>query len=120
MSKFRNSVAFAAATALILPFAAGVVRAAEADRPSAESQMPANSVPEKAVPPPTMDSNRDGKADAWDRDANGKADAWDVNNDGKPDIFDDDGDGRPDDPDRTSDRAAPMPPAEPEGEEPRF
>ena len=109
MSKFRNSVAFAAATALILPFAAGVVRAAEADQPSAESQMPASSVPEKAVPPPTMDSNRDGKADAWDRDANGKAD-----------IFDDDGDGRPDDPDRTSDRPAPPPPAEPEGEEPRF
>jgi hypothetical protein len=52
---------------------------------------------EAAVPPPTIDSNEDGKADAWDRDANGTPDAWDVNGDGKPDKFDDDGDGKPDD-----------------------
>ncbi len=50
----------------------------------------------KVLAPPTIDTNGDGKADAWDRDKNGKADAWDVNNDGKPDLFDDDGDGRPD------------------------
>lgn len=53
--------------------------------------------PESSVPPPTIDSNEDGKADAWDRDANGTPDAWDVNGDGKPDKFDDDGDGKPDD-----------------------
>ncbi len=53
--------------------------------------------PEGTVPPPTIDSNEDGKADAWDRDANGTPDAWDVNGDGKPDKFDDDGDGKPDD-----------------------
>lgn len=53
--------------------------------------------PEGAVPPPTIDSNEDGKADAWDRDGNGTPDAWDVNGDGKPDKFDDDGDGKPDD-----------------------
>lgn len=53
--------------------------------------------PESSVAPPTIDSNEDGKADAWDRDANGTPDAWDVNGDGKPDKFDDDGDGKPDD-----------------------
>jgi hypothetical protein len=53
--------------------------------------------PVGTVPPPTIDSNEDGKADAWDRDANGVPDAWDVNGDGKPDKFDDDGDGKPDD-----------------------
>lgn len=52
--------------------------------------------PEGTVPPPTIDSNEDGKADAWDRDGNGVPDAWDVNGDGKPDKFDDDGDGKPD------------------------
>ena len=55
------------------------------------------SAPEGTVPPPTIDSNEDGKADAWDRDGNGVPDAWDVNGDGKPDKFDDDGDGKPDD-----------------------
>lgn len=54
--------------------------------------------PEGAVPPPTIDSNEDGKPDAWDRDRNGVPDAWDVNGDGKPDRFDNDGDGKPDDP----------------------
>ena len=53
--------------------------------------------PEGAVPPPTIDSNEDGKPDAWDRDGNGVPDAWDVNGDGKPDLFDDNGDGKPDD-----------------------
>lgn len=52
--------------------------------------------PEGSVPPPTIDSNEDGKADAWDRDGNGVPDAWDVNGDGKPDKFDNDGDGKPD------------------------
>ena len=52
--------------------------------------------PEWSVPPPTIDSNEDGKADAWDRDGNGVPDAWDVNGDGKPDKFDNDGDGKPD------------------------
>ena len=53
--------------------------------------------PEGTVPPPTMDTNEDGKADAWDRDGNGVPDAWDINGDGKPDLFDNDGDGKPDD-----------------------
>ncbi|MGB5077573.1 MAG: hypothetical protein WBO17_08850 [Sphingorhabdus sp.] len=48
------------------------------------------------LPPPTIDSNQDGKVDAWDRDANGVTDAWDVNGDNKPDQFDNDGDGKPD------------------------
>lgn len=48
------------------------------------------------IPPPTIDTNGDGKPDAWDRDANGVPDAWDTNGDGKPDKLDNDGDGRPD------------------------
>ena len=63
--------------------------------------------PQGAVPPPTIDSNEDGKADAWDRDANGIPDAWDVNGDGKPDRFDDDGDGLPDDKSRNKKEAKP-------------
>jgi hypothetical protein len=55
------------------------------------------SAPEGSVPPPTIDSNEDGKPDAWDRDGNGSPDAWDTNGDGKPDKMDDDGDGKPDD-----------------------
>ncbi len=65
---------------------------ATADKMSAPPQ-----VPEKAVPPPSLDSNNDGKLDAWDRDANGVADAWDINGDGQPDQVDDNGDGKPDD-----------------------
>lgn len=48
------------------------------------------------TPPPTIDTDGDGKADAWDRDGNGIADAWDTDGDGKPDLFDDNGDGKPD------------------------
>jgi len=84
----QNPMAWAAAMALILPFAVGAVHAAEPAKPAAPSDAP--------VPPPTIDSDGDGKADAWDRDGNGKADAWDTNGDGKPDQFDDDGDGKPD------------------------
>jgi len=50
----------------------------------------------KHLPAPTIDTNGDGKADAWDRNGDGKADAWDRNGDGKPDAHDDDGDGKPD------------------------
>jgi hypothetical protein len=52
---------------------------------------------DKAVPAPTIDSDKNGTPDAWDRDANGLPDAWDVNGDGRPDQVDDNGDGQPDD-----------------------
>jgi hypothetical protein len=66
--------------------------------PAPTATAPTNAqAPEGSVPPPTIDSNEDGKADAWDRDGNGTPDAWDVTGDGKPDKFDDDGDGEPDD-----------------------
>lgn len=45
---------------------------------------------------PTIDTNDDGKADAWDKNGDGKADAWDTDGDGKPDAWDKDGDGQPD------------------------
>jgi len=48
------------------------------------------------IPAPTIDTNGDGKADAWDRSGNGKPDTWDTKGDGKPDIWDRSGDGKPD------------------------
>lgn len=63
----------------------------------AHAQDPAGSAPGAEAPaPPSVDTDKDGKPDAWDRDANGIADAWDTDGDGKPDKFDDDGDGKPD------------------------
>ena len=66
------------------PFAEGSASLEESAKPAGE------------VPPPTLDTNEDGKPDAWDRDANGVPDAWDTNGDGKPDVLDNDGDGKPD------------------------
>ena len=82
----------AAIAAIALGSASGVAYAQTEPAPTTTTQ-----APEEAVPAPTIDSNEDGKADAWDRDGNGTPDAWDVNGDGKPDKFDDDGDGKPDD-----------------------
>ena len=59
--------------------------------------------------PPTIDSNGDGKADAWDRNADGKADAWDANGDGKPDSWDDDFDGVADPAPKPTPTATPSP-----------
>jgi hypothetical protein len=70
---------------------------ATADKMSASPQAPEMASSEKAVPPPSLDSDSDGKLDAWDRDANGVPDAWDVNGDGQPDQMDDNGDGKQDD-----------------------
>jgi hypothetical protein len=78
------------------------------DKPADTAATDKMSANEKAVPAPTVDTNKDGKADAWDRDANGVPDAWDVNGDGQPDQVDDNGDGKPDD------QVAPAPAAEPE------
>ncbi len=97
MSKPTTRVATALALALILPFAFGMVSAAEPPKPSTSADKSGAPAGEKAVPSPTIDSNQDGKPDAWDRDANGMADAWDINGDNKPDLFDDNGDGKPDD-----------------------
>jgi hypothetical protein len=78
MSKLHKRVAIFAAAALST---GGVAYAQTESAPATNAQ-----APEGSVPPPTIDSNEDGKADAWD-----------VNGDGKPDKFDDDGDGKPDD-----------------------
>jgi len=51
---------------------------------------------ESEIPAPTIDTNGDGTADAWDRSGDGKPDAWDTNGDGKPDLLDDNADGQPD------------------------
>ncbi len=112
MSKPNNRVANAFVLALILPFSAGMVHAAQTSPAQPKADKMAAPAAEKPAPPPTIDSNQDGKPDAWDRDANGMADAWDVNDDGKPDLMDDNGDGKPDD------GKAP-PPAEPKADQPR-
>jgi hypothetical protein len=68
------------------------------------------------TPAPTIDSNGDGKPDAWDRNGDGRADVWDRDGDGKPDAADDDGDGKPDQdapPVRSPDK--PAEPAPPQG-----
>jgi hypothetical protein len=116
MSKPNNRVATALVLALILPFAFGMVHAADSATPSANAEKSGVPDGEKTVPPPTIDSNQDGKPDAWDRDANGMADAWDTNGDNKPDLFDDNGDGKPDDGPKTEGAPAP---AQPEGDQQR-
>jgi hypothetical protein len=123
MLKANIKVAMLAALALILPFAAGIVHAAETGKPAlakppaltkpmpdaSAGKIKATEAPgDQTVPAPTIDSNNDGKPDSWDRDGNGLVDAWDTNNDSKPDLFDENGDGKPDD--------AKAPPANPEGE----
>ncbi|WP_156313540.1 hypothetical protein [Erythrobacter sp. SG61-1L] len=71
-----------------------------------------------AASPPTIDSNGDGTADAWDLNGDGKpdawdsdgnrlADTWDTDADGTPDAWDRDGDGAPEA--RASDGAADPP-----------
>lgn len=76
-----------AATALTLSFAAVTAPVAAQN---------AGDITRPTPPPPSIDTDKDGKPDAWDRDANGVADAWDADGDGKPDTFDDDGNGKPD------------------------
>lgn len=51
---------------------------------------------EAEIPAPTIDTDGDGTADAWDRSGDGAPDAWDTNGDGVPDLLDDNGDGKPD------------------------
>jgi hypothetical protein len=81
----------AAALTLVLPFSLGVAQAA------VTAGGPDKGTNAGATPPAaTIDTNGDGKADAWDRDGNGSADAWDTNGDGKPDRYDTNGDGKPD------------------------
>ncbi|MGL5839818.1 MAG: hypothetical protein ACRCY3_15100 [Sphingorhabdus sp.] len=116
MSMPNNRVATAFALMLILPFATGMVQAAESPKSKSNAEKMAAPASDKPVPPPTIDSNQDGKPDAWDRDANGMADAWDVNDDGKPDLLDDNGDGKPDE--GSKDGGAPKP-AEPKEDQPR-
>ncbi|MEE9433375.1 MAG: hypothetical protein V3V15_03960 [Sphingorhabdus sp.] len=103
MSKPFNKVAISslAALALALPAAA----AAQVDTQTGEEKT-------QEIPPPTIDTNGDGKMDAWDRDANGVPDAWDTDGDGKPDALDNDGDGRPDEPVPAPPTEEPEPPAE--------
>ena len=91
-------------TSALLTFS-GTAMAQMTDKKSEEKPATADG----QVPTPTIDTNEDGKPDAWDRDANGVPDAWDVNGDGKPDVMDNNGDGKPDE-----DKKAPADkPAEP-------
>ncbi|MEW4466235.1 hypothetical protein AB1K62_00195 [Parasphingorhabdus sp. JC815] len=67
--------------------------------PSFAQDVPEESAAEEAAPvgaPATIDTDGDGKMDAWDQRGDGKPDSWDTNGDGSPDAFDQDGDGAPD------------------------
>ncbi|MDE8650684.1 hypothetical protein [Novosphingobium album (ex Liu et al. 2023)] len=88
----RKTLTRGAAFALIAPLTLGVAYAQDA-QPAEPEAAPAENA---ATPPATLDTNGDGKMDAWDRDANGAADAWDTNGDGTPDAVDTNGDGKPD------------------------
>jgi hypothetical protein len=92
----------AALATLTLPFALGTAHASVPTKDTAPAASAATpGAPSASTRSPSssaagVDTNADGKPDAWDRDANGRADAWDTNGDGKPDTFDADGDGKPD------------------------
>lgn len=118
MSKITSRVALSLSSAIALLAIGGAAHAfnnsdteqsSAADKMSEPDKSSASSGSEGQVPAATIDTNEDGKPDAWDRDANGVPDAWDINGDGKPDTMDNNGDGRPDE-DKGS---APTPPAEP-------
>jgi hypothetical protein len=87
----KNTLKVALITAASLAFVSWSGSAISAEVSAAEA-----TAPENKIPAPTIDTNKDGKSDAWDRDADGKPDAWDINGDGKPDQLDNDGDGKPD------------------------
>jgi hypothetical protein len=99
-SRFASKAAIAA---LLIPFAASVAVAGPSKDPAPAGAASATTPGTDSAAPPSsssaaagVDTNADGKPDAWDRDSNGTADAWDTNADGKPDAFDADGDGKPD------------------------
>lgn len=114
MSKSKLRVAISLNSAIILIASAGMAMAKPPKKTISDTAIPvpknepvaniAQSAPtsapepakEEQIPPPTMDTNADGKADAWDRDGNGVVDAWDTDGDSKPDALDNDNDGKPD------------------------
>ncbi|MEJ5975908.1 hypothetical protein WG901_04635 [Novosphingobium sp. PS1R-30] len=81
------------AMALALPLTVGVAQAVE---PASAAVGPDHTHSATSQPAATLDTNADGKPDAWDRDSNGTPDAWDTNADGKPDRYDTNSDGKPD------------------------
>ncbi len=112
MSNTTLKVALSICTAMAIAAIPGMAIAAgkqakEAEKMSADKPAMEKPASDKTIPAPTMDTNKDGKSDAWDRDGNGVADTWDVNGDGQPDQVDNNGDGRPDD------EKAPAPSSEP-------
>jgi hypothetical protein len=107
MLNLNKRVALSLTSAALVLTCAGTSFAAKPDDKQADA-----TASDKSIPAPTIDTNEDGKPDAWDRDANGTPDAWDINGDGKPDAVDDNGDGKPDD---GNTAATPKP----EGETPR-
>ena len=89
MHKYIVTGLFGAAALITVPSPAS---SAEPQKPAAHDRAPA----QDKTDAPTIDTNGDGKPDAWDRNGDGKPDAWDTNGDGKPDVFDNDQDGKPD------------------------
>ena len=81
MSKPETRIALSIATAIAaLTLSNGAFAQMAPESPTTAS------APEKEVPAPNVDTNADGKPDAWDTDGDGKPDAWDKDGDGKPDA----------------------------------
>lgn len=86
----KVAISLTAFSALCLPMSAYAGNAVTGQ----ESEAPAEPIQE--IPSPTMDTDNDGKPDAWDRDGDSTPDAWDTDGDGAPDLLDNDRDGKPD------------------------
>jgi hypothetical protein len=77
-------------TPFLITVGLGLSFAANAAEPELTDDM------QSEIPAPTIDSDGDGRMDAWDRSDDGQPDAWDSDGDGQPDLLDNDGDGEPD------------------------
>ena len=90
MRSKRSSNRLRRITPYLITVGLGFSVAAHAAEPKATDEVPSE------IPAPTIDTDGDGKMDAWDRSGDGQPDAWDSDGDGQPDLLDDDGDGKPD------------------------
>lgn len=87
MLKSKKRVGISLATAITALSLSGAAYAQAAPETPAAPDAPTSApAPQKAVSAPNVDTDADGKPDAWDKDGDGKADAWDKDGDGKPDA----------------------------------
>lgn len=90
MHSKRSSNRMRRLTPYLITVGLGLSVAAHAADPKSPDVVPSE------IPAPTIDTDGDGKMDAWDRSGDGQPDAWDSDGDGQPDLLDGNGDGKPD------------------------